>query len=65
MQLHTKSSFTSFLDHFIEISLFSSLVTEVWELENGNNKTIEPTLPNDDYAYGIALYIVEKDFCKK
>ena len=46
-------------------SLFSPLDTEVWELENGNNKTIEPTLPNDDYAFGIALFVVEKDFCKK
>ena len=44
---------------------FRPLVTEVWELENGNNKIIQPTLPDDDYAFGIALYVVEKDFCKK
>merc|ERR1719197_165069 len=41
------------------------LVTEVWKLENGNNKTIEPTLPDNDYRFGIALYVVDKDFCKK
>ena len=46
-------------------SLFSPLVTEVWELENGINKIIEPTLPNGEYVNGIALYVVEKDFCKK
>ena len=46
-------------------SLFSPLVTEVWELENGNNKLIEPTLPDWHYTWGIALYVVEKDFCKK
>ena len=44
---------------------FSPLDTEVWELENGNTKIIEPTLPDDAYAVGIALYMVEKDFCKK
>ena len=44
---------------------FRPLVTEVWELENGNNNIIQPTLPDADYMYGIALYIVEKDFCKK
>ena len=41
------------------------MVTEVWELDNGTNKTIEPTLPNGYYIYGIALYVVDKDFCKK
>ena len=60
------------LNHFQRINdqnlltdSFRPLVTEVWELENGNNKTIEPTLPDSAYAYGIALYVVEKDFCKK
>ena len=45
-------------------SLFSPLVTEVWKLENGKNKIIEPILLNSDYVAGIALYVVEKDFCK-
>ena len=39
------------------------MVTEVWELDNGTNKIIEPTL--SDVFYGIALYVVDKDFCKK
>ena len=46
-------------------SLFSPLVTEVWEFENGNSKIIQPTLPDDHYLAGIALYVVENDFCKK
>ena len=45
-------------------SLFSPLVTEVWEFDNGNDKIIEPTLPDWHYSYGIALYVVEQDFCK-
>ena len=46
-------------------SLFRPLVTEIWQLENGNNKIIDPTLPDFDYVAGIALYVVEKDFCQK
>merc|ERR1712227_122050 len=38
------------------------LFTEVWKLENGNNKIIQPFLPDEVYAYGIALYVVDKDF---
>ena len=68
MQSHAKSFLTFFLGipcyHPVE-SLFSPLVTEVWELENGNNKIIQPTIQDIDYAVGIALYVVEKDFCKK
>jgi len=64
MQSHEKSSFKSFFGHFIE-SFFSPLFTEVWKLENGNNKIIQPFLPDEVYAYGIALYVVDKDFCKK
>ena len=45
--------------------IFSPLVTEVWEVENGNNKIIEPTLPDGRYDWGVALYVVDKDFCKK
>ena len=63
MQSYAKSSFTILLGHFIE-SLFSPLATEVWELESGNNKLIQPTLPDDDYGFGIALVVVDKDFCK-
>ena len=41
------------------------LGTEVWELENGNNRFIGPYFPDREYAWGIALYLVDKDFCKK
>ena len=63
-----KIIFTSFLGHVILPPveyLFSPLVTEVWELENGSNKIIQPTLQDGDYYAGIALNVVEKDFCKK
>ena len=65
MQSHDKIIFYLLVGAFILPHvkfLFSPLVTEVWELENGNNQIIQPTL---DYAFGIALYVVEKDFCKK
>ena len=39
------------------------LVTEVWELGNGKNKIIEPSV-DPSVGSGIALYIVKKDFCK-
>ena len=35
--------------------------TEVWELENGNNKVINPTLIG--YTEGIGLYAVDFNFC--
>ena len=41
------------------------LDTEVWELENGNNKLIEPYFLDGTYAWGIGLYLVDNDFCKK
>ena len=40
---------------------FLSFETEVWELENGNNKVITPTLSY--YYYGIGLYAVDFNFC--
>ena len=43
-----------------------SMYTEVWELESANRgKTIYPYLIKNDYAYGIGLYIVDADSCKK
>ena len=53
-------------------------MTEVWDFENGVNKTIAPTLPStkpregtdydgwyNQWYNGIALYIVDTDFCSK
>ena len=52
-----------FITSVIEDSDFflSSIVTEVWELENGSNKVINPTL--DFYSIGIGLYAVDFNFC--
>ena len=41
-----------------------SAETEVWELANGNNKVINPTLSNN-YRYGIGIYAVDFDYCRK
>ena len=42
-------------------NIFLSLETEVWELENDNNKVIDPTL--SDYYTGIGLFAVNFNFC--
>ena len=44
---------------------FRDAVTEVWELADENNKVISPSLPYNRYYYGIALFPVNSDFCKK
>lgn len=46
-------------------NVLSTLATEVWELETGNNKIITPNLRSGDYIYGIALYAVDFNFCSK
>lgn len=46
-------------------TIIFSLDTEVWDFENIKNKTISPTLRNFKYAYGIAVYAVDFDFCQK
>ena len=47
-------------DHKNSDILFS-IETEVWELENGNNKIVDPTLAN--HYKGLALYAVDFSFC--
>ena len=42
-----------------------SVETEVLELETGNNMIISPTLLAGRYFYGIGLYAVDFDFCRK
>ena len=44
---------------------FSDLETEVWNTEDGSIKTINPTLPDGDYRYGIALFAVDIGFCSQ
>lgn len=43
--------------------IFSALETEIWNFVAENNKIINPTLPHNHYAYGVALYLVPFDFC--
>ena len=43
--------------------VFFSAVTEVWDFEAGVNEMIEPTLPEGNYVYGIALFAVDPYFC--
>ena len=44
------------------IVLFSA-VTEVWNFESGEGEIIEPTLPNQFYSYGMAIFEVDANFC--
>ena len=43
----------------------SSMETELWELDNGVYNIIQPNLPNNHYAFGVALFEVDANFCKK
>ena len=49
--------------HHRKSHFFLSFETEVWELENGNNKGINVTLT--DFYSGIGLYAVDFNFCSK
>ena len=53
--------FLSYFFGYQDSDFFLSFETEVWELENSNNKVITPTL--SDYWYGIGLYAVDFNFC--
>ena len=44
---------------------FSPVETEIWNAENGTFKVIEPTLSYGHYAFGVALYPVDSEFCSK
>ena len=37
--------------------------TEMWDLKNGTNWTIEPTVNEHAFTYGIGLYFVPFNFC--
>ena len=39
--------------------------TEIWDMNSTVTEAINPTLTGRHYAYGNALFIVDKDFCKK
>ena len=42
-----------------------SIGTEIWEFEAGDVKIIDPLLPDAEYLLGMALFVVDADFCKK
>ena len=44
---------------------FYSVETEVLDLATENSKIISPTLPAGEYIYGIGIYAVDFDFCRK
>ena len=35
---------------------FSVVETEIWDLSNGDNRIVDPSLPNSDYVLAIGLY---------
>ena len=41
---------------------FSMVETEIWDLNIGDTRTVQPNLPND-YRYGIAVYLVPSGYC--
>ena len=43
---------------------YSSAKTEVWKLENSDNKTISPALPPGNYMYGVGINAVDFNFCQ-
>ena len=58
---------TDFVNYLMYILLnnFSDVETEVWTMANGTHKNISPSLPEKDYIYGVALYSVDFNFCRK
>ena len=40
-------------------------VTEVWDLENNFGEVINPSLPRTNYSWGVALFLVTDEFCKR
>ena len=45
-------------------SLNFSAETELWQFSNGNNKVIN-TLRSADFIFGIGIYPVNSDYCRK
>ena len=43
---------------------FSVVETEVWDFNNGDMRTVDPTLTQGwPYAAGIAIYLVPNRYC--
>ena len=45
------------------ITIKFSLETEIWDLNNGDSRTVDPTLQGDHYVWGIGIYLVPSGFC--
>ena len=43
--------------------IFLSADTEIWRLNLSSSRIAEPILPDAQYKYGIALFLVDPDFC--
>ena len=39
--------------------------TEIWDFENGSNRTIDPAVPGNDYVAGSGICLVPVEFCEK
>ena len=40
-----------------------SAETEIWRMNLSSSRITEPMLPDAQYKYGIALFLVDSDFC--
>ena len=45
--------------------IFIRVMTELWEMETQQRRLIAPTLPHNAYAYGIGLFLVDIEYCRK
>ena len=52
-------------DKHFEKTNFRVVETEIWDLVNGGNNIISPTLPHIKYSHGVCIYLVPIDFCSK
>ena len=41
----------------------SVIETEVWDFTTGDSRVIDPTLSNNQFAYGVGLYLVPIGYC--
>ena len=41
---------------------FSVVETEVWDLNNGDSRIVDPTLPSND-GWGMGIYLVPSGYC--
>ena len=64
MKKHPQNRFL-FLELNLIVDYLSDTETEIWETINEKSSIIDPKLPHAKFVHGVALYIVDSDFCKK